>query len=91
MIKKIAGETWKQLQFSGNKHLRKKVCSLFYRQGRQLAIPQDVFRKTGGFYAGSLHFPGYGLLNHAPRKMAKMAQSTCTGRSPNFLQKALPA
>src|ERR1700739_3103817 len=59
MIKKIPGETWKQLQFSGYKDLRKKyaVSSL----GRAASYTSDV-TEDGKLLNGSLT-SGYKTLN----------------------------
>ena len=59
MIKKIPGETWKQLQFNGHKQLRKKyaVSSL----GRAASYTSDV-TEDGKILNGSLT-SGYRTLN----------------------------
>ena len=59
MIKKIPGETWKQLQFNGHKQLRKKyaVSSL----GRAASYTHDV-TEDGKILNGSLT-SGYRTLN----------------------------
>jgi len=59
MIKKIPGETWKQLQFNGHKQLRKKyaVSSL----GRAASYSNDV-TEAGKILNGSLT-SGYRTLN----------------------------
>jgi hypothetical protein len=59
MIKKIAGETWKQIQFSGHKQLRKKyaVSTL----GRAASYDEDIV-KDGKLLNGSLT-SGYKTLN----------------------------
>ncbi|MEO6723167.1 MAG: NUMOD4 domain-containing protein [Ferruginibacter sp.] len=59
MIKKIPGETWKQLQFNGHKQLRKKyaVSSL----GRAASYANDV-SEDGKLLNGSLT-SGYRTLN----------------------------
>jgi hypothetical protein len=59
MIKKLAGETWKQLQFSGYKQLRKKyaVSSL----GRAASYTNDI-TEDGKLLNGSLT-SGYRTLN----------------------------
>src|SRR6478736_3334671 len=59
MIKKIPGETWKQLQFNGHKQLRKKyaVSSL----GRAASYSNDV-TEDGKILNGSLT-SGYRTLN----------------------------
>jgi NUMOD4 motif len=59
MIKKIPGETWKQLQFSGHKQLRKKysVSSM----GRAASYSNDV-TEDGKILNGSLT-SGYRTLN----------------------------
>ena len=59
MIKKIPGEVWKQLQFSGHKQLRKKyaVSSL----GRAASYTKDV-TEDGKILNGSLT-SGYRTLN----------------------------
>ncbi len=59
MIKKITGEMWKQLQFSGHKHLRKKyaISSL----GRAASYTNEV-NEDGKILNGSLT-SGYRTLN----------------------------
>ncbi|MBL0068836.1 MAG: hypothetical protein IPP39_10205 [Chitinophagaceae bacterium] len=78
MIKKLAGEVWKPLTFSGWKHLRNRyaVSSL----GRIASYKQDIL-KEGKVLSGSLT-TGYRTLNlHRPnnkgtlyihREMAKI-------------------
>ncbi len=63
MIKKVPGETWKQLQFSGWKQLRKKYA--VSNQGRVASYSEDVYR-DGQLLDGSLT-TGYRSLNlHRP-------------------------
>ena len=63
MIKKIPGEEWKPLQFSGWKHLRKKYA--LSSQGRIASYSEDV-HKDGKLLEGSLT-TGYKTLNlHRP-------------------------
>ena len=59
MIKKIAGETWKQIQFSGHKQLRKKYA--VSTQGRAASYDEDIV-KDGKLLNGSLT-SGYKTLN----------------------------
>lgn len=59
MIKKIAGETWKQLQFSGHKLLRKKYA--VSSMGRAASYTEDV-SQDGKLLNGSLT-SGYRTLN----------------------------
>ena len=59
MIKKIPGETWKQLQFSGHKQLRKKYA--VSSMGRAASYSDDVI-KDGKLLSGSLT-SGYRTLN----------------------------
>ena len=63
MIKKIPGEEWKPLQFSGWKHLRKKYA--LSSQGRIASYSEDI-HKDGKLLEGSLT-TGYKTLNlHRP-------------------------
>lgn len=59
MIKKIPGETWKQLQFGGHKKLRKKYA--VSSTGRAASYSQDV-NEDGKLLNGSLT-SGYRTLN----------------------------
>lgn len=59
MIKKISGETWKQLQFSGHKQLRKKYA--VSSTGRAASYSKDV-TEDGKILRGSLT-SGYRTLN----------------------------
>lgn len=59
MIKKIAGETWKQLQFNGHKKLRKKYAVSSF--GRAASYTSDV-SDDGKLLNGSLT-SGYRTLN----------------------------
>jgi hypothetical protein len=59
MIKKTAGETWKQLQFPGWKQLRKKYA--ISSQGRAVSYTEDPV-KDGKLLNGSLT-SGYKTLN----------------------------
>jgi hypothetical protein len=59
MIKKISGETWKQLQFSGHKNLRKKYA--ISSTGRAASYSDDV-SEDGKLLNGSLT-SGYKTLN----------------------------
>lgn len=78
MIKKIAGETWKQLLFSGWKHLRNRYA--VSSTGRIASYKNDVLN-DGKLLSGSLT-TGYRTLNlHRPdnkgtlylhREMAKL-------------------
>lgn len=63
MIKKIAGETWKQLMFPGWRQLRNKYAVSSH--GRIASYKQDVL-KDGKVLSGSLT-TGYRTLNlHRP-------------------------
>jgi len=63
MIKKVPGETWKQLQFTGWKQLRKKYA--VSNQGRVASFTEDVIQ-DGQLLDGSLT-TGYRSLNlHRP-------------------------
>src|ERR1700712_5969986 len=87
MIKKITGETWKQLQFSGYKNLRKKyaVSTL----GRAASYNEDVM-EDGKLLSGSLT-SGYRTLNlhvengngtiYLHREVAKLF---CKKKSPKY-------
>jgi hypothetical protein len=59
MIKKNAGETWKQIQFSGHKQLRKKYAVSTH--GRAASYDEDIV-KDGKLLNGSLT-SGYKTLN----------------------------
>ncbi|MDO9375863.1 MAG: hypothetical protein V4725_09935 [Bacteroidota bacterium] len=59
MIKKIPGETWKQLQFSGHKQLRKKYA--VSSAGRAASFSADI-NEDGKILNGSLT-SGYRTLN----------------------------
>jgi hypothetical protein len=59
MIKKIPGETWKQLQFSGHKQLRKKYA--VSSAGRAASYSNDI-NEDGKILNGSLT-SGYRTLN----------------------------
>ncbi len=62
-MKKITGETWKPLQFSGWKHLRKKYA--LSSQGRIASYNEDI-QEDGKLLQGSLT-TGYRTLNlHRP-------------------------
>lgn len=59
MIKKVAGETWKQMQFPGYKHLRKKYA--VSNTGRAASYTESI-DKDGKLLSGSLT-SGYRTLN----------------------------
>lgn len=59
MIKKLSGETWKQLQFSGHKQLRKKYAVSSH--GRAASYQEDILA-DGKLLNGSLT-SGYRTLN----------------------------
>ena len=59
MIKKNAGETWKQIQFTGHKQLRKKYAVSTH--GRAASYDEDIV-KDGKLLNGSLT-SGYKTLN----------------------------
>jgi hypothetical protein len=85
MIKKNAGEVWKQIQFSGHKLLRKKYA--VSNQGRAASYAEDV-AKDGKLLSGSLT-SGYRTLNlhvdsgsgtiYLHREIARLF---CTKKSP---------
>lgn len=85
MIKKNAGEVWKQIQFSGSKQLRKKYAVSSH--GRAASYAEDVI-KDGKLLNGSLT-SGYRTLNlhvdsgngtiYIHREVAKLF---CTKKSP---------
>ena len=85
MIKKVPGEIWKQMQFSGHKNLRKKYA--ISNQGRAASYVSSV-EKDGKLLNGSLT-SGYRTLNlhmeegngtiYFHREVAKMF---CNKKSP---------
>lgn len=85
MIKKIPGEIWKQMQFSGHKQLRKKYA--VSNQGRAASFSKSV-AEDGKLLNGSLT-SGYRTLNlhvedgngtiYIHREVAKLF---CTKKSP---------
>jgi hypothetical protein len=87
MIKKIPGESWKQLQFSGHKDLRKKYA--VSSTGRAASYAKDV-NEDGKLLNGSLT-SGYRTLNlhlengngtiYLHREIAKLF---CKKPSPKF-------
>src|SRR5215212_7691411 len=85
MIKKLAGEEWKPLQFSGWKHLRKKYA--LSSQGRIASYTEDIFQDgkllegslTTGYKTLNLHRPGNNGTLYIHREIALL-----------FLQKAYP-
>jgi hypothetical protein len=85
MIKKIPGENWKQMQFSGYKNLRKKYA--VSNHGRAASYTESV-AKDGTLLNGSVT-SGYRTLNlhvedgngtiYIHREVAKLF---CTKKSP---------
>ena len=87
MIKKIPGELWKQMQFSGHKQLRKKYA--VSNAGRAASYTKDI-ASDGKLLNGSLT-SGYRTLNlhvengngtiYIHREVAKLF---CKKASPKF-------
>ena len=85
MIKKIPGEEWKPLQFSGWKHLRKKYA--LSSHGRIASFSEDV-HNDGKLLEGSLT-TGYKTLNpHRPGNNGTLYIHREIARL--FLKKAAP-
>jgi hypothetical protein len=78
MIKKLAGEEWKPLQFSGWKQLRNKYA--LSNMGRIASYKTDVFKDgkllngslTTGYRTLNLHRPGNKGTLYIHREMAKL-------------------
>lgn len=85
MIKKIPGETWKPLQFSGWKQLRKKYA--LSSNGRVASYSEDILEDgkllngslTTGYKTLNLHRPGNNGTLYIHREIAKLF---LTKRSP---------
>ena len=87
MIKKLAGETWKQVQLKGQKTLRKKyaVSSI----GRAASFADDILKDgkllTGSFTSGyktlNLHINGTNGTIYLHREVAKLF---CKRPSPKY-------
>src|SRR5215212_7122911 len=85
MIKKLPGEEWKPLQFSGYKNLRKKYA--LSTQGRIASYSDDIFEDgkllegslTTGYKTLNLHRPGNNGTLYIHREIARI-----------FLKKASP-
>ena len=78
MIKKITGETWKQLQFKGWKQLRKKYAVSSH--GRAASYQDDVYKDgkllegsvTSGYKTLNLHVNGSNGTIYFHREVAKL-------------------
>ncbi len=78
MIKKIPGEEWKPLQFSGWKHLRKKYA--LSSQGRIASYSEDIHKEgkllegslTTGYKTLNLHRPGNNGTLYIHREIARL-------------------
>src|SRR5215212_11728935 len=78
MIKKLTGEEWKPLQFSGWKHLRKKYA--LSSQGRIASYTEDIFQDgkllegslTTGYKTLNLHRPGNNGTLYIHREIARL-------------------
>ncbi|MEJ7766254.1 MAG: hypothetical protein WKF89_00475 [Chitinophagaceae bacterium] len=78
MIKKITGEIWKPLQFSGWKQLRKKYA--LSSQGRVASYLEDILQDgkllngsfTTGYKTLNLHRPGNNGTLYIHREIAKL-------------------
>ena len=78
MIKKIAGETWKPLQFPGWKQLRKKYA--LSSTGRIASYSEDILEDgkllngslTTGYKTLNLHRPGNNGTLYIHREIAKL-------------------
>ena len=78
MIKKLAGEEWKPLQFSGWKQLRNKYA--LSNMGRIASYKTDVLKDgkllngslTTGYRTLNLHRPGNKGTLYIHREMAKL-------------------
>jgi len=85
MIKKNTGETWKQIQFTGYKSLRKKYA--VSNQGRVASYYEDILAdgklltgsSTSGYRTLNLHINGGNGTIYIHREIAKLF---CTKKSP---------
>ncbi len=86
MIKKIVGETWKQIQFSGWKQLRNKYA--VSSTGRISSYKEDVHEDgkllrgsiTTGYRTLNLHRPGNKGTLYIHREMAKLFLTKASAR-----------
>src|SRR5687768_9321833 len=82
MIKKLAGEVWKPLQFSGWRHLRNKYAVSSH--GRLASYKEDILADgtllegslTTGYRPLTLHRPGNTGTLYIHREMAKIFLSS---------------
>ena len=87
MIKKNAGETWKQIQFPGYKQLRKKYA--VSTQGRAASYDTDIVKDgkllsgslTSGYRTLNLHIEGGNGTIYIHREVAKLF---CKKPSPKY-------
>lgn len=87
MIKKIPGETWKQLQFSGHKELRKKYA--VSSTGRAASYSKEITEDgkilngslTSGYRTLNLHLENGNGTIYLHREIAKLF---CKKASPKF-------
>lgn len=85
MIKKAAGESWKQVTFSGHKSLNKKYA--VSSQGRLASYQQDIYEDgkilsgsvTSGYNTINLHLESGNLTIYIHREIAK---HFCAKKSP---------
>jgi hypothetical protein len=85
MVKKNAGEQWKQIQFAGHKSLRKKYS--VSNMGRLASYEDDVFTdgklltgsQTSGYRTLNLHIDGANQTIYLHREIAKLF---CVKKSP---------
>ena len=78
MIKKLTGEVWKPLQFSGWKQLRKKYA--LSSMGRVASYSEDILEDgkllngslTTGYKTLNLHRPGNNGTLYIHREIAKL-------------------
>ena len=86
MIKKIPGEEWKSLQFSGWKHLRKKYA--LSSLGRIASYSEDVHKEgkllegslTTGYKTLNLHRPGNNGTLYIHREIARLFLKKSTAK-----------
>lgn len=85
MVKKIAGEQWKQIQFAGYKTLRKKYA--VSNQGRLASFEEDILAdgklltgsQTSGYRTLNLHVEGNNQTIYLHREIARLF---CSKKSP---------
>jgi hypothetical protein len=85
MVKKNAGEQWKQIQFAGHKSLRKKYA--VSNLGRLASYEEDLLidgkllagSQTSGYRTLNLHVDGNNETIYLHREIAKLF---CTKKSP---------